>query len=43
MVDMEGRVLFWSRGAESMMGYSKAEAAGKIAHELLCTEFEAIR
>jgi PAS domain S-box-containing protein len=39
VVDMEGRVLFWSRGAESMMGYSKAEAAGKIAHELLCTEF----
>jgi len=39
VIDMEGRVQFWSRGAESMMGYSKAEAAGTIAHELLCTEF----
>jgi PAS domain S-box-containing protein len=39
VIDMEGRVLFWSRGAEAMLGYSKTEAAGKIAHELLCTEF----
>jgi PAS domain S-box-containing protein len=39
VIDMEGRVQFWSRGAEAMLGYSKAEAAGKIAHELLCTEF----
>jgi PAS domain S-box-containing protein len=36
---MEGTVLFWSRGAEAMLGYTKAQAAGKIAHELLCTEF----
>ncbi len=40
VIDMEGRVQFWSRGAEAMLGYSKAEAAGKIAHELLCTEFQ---
>ena len=39
VIDMEGRVLFWSRGAEAMLGYTKAEAAGKIAHDLLCTEF----
>jgi PAS domain S-box-containing protein len=39
VIDMEGTVLFWSRGAEAMLGYSKAVAAGKIAHELLCTEF----
>jgi len=39
VIDMEGRVQFWSRGAEAMMGYTKAEAAGKIAHEMLCTEF----
>ncbi len=38
-IDMEGRVQFWSRGAEAMLGYSKAEAAGQIAHDLLCTEF----
>jgi PAS domain S-box-containing protein len=39
VIDMEGRVQFWSRGAEAMLGYSKAEAAGQIAHDLLCTEF----
>ena len=39
VIDMEGRVQFWSRGAEAMLGYTRAEAAGKIAHELLCTEF----
>ena len=39
VIDMEGRVLFWSRGAEAMLGYSKAEASGKIAQDLLCTEF----
>jgi len=39
VIDMEGRVLFWSRGAEAMMGYTKAQAAGKIAHEMLLTEF----
>jgi len=39
VIDMEGRVQFWSRGAETMLGYTKAQAAGKIAHELLLTEF----
>jgi PAS domain S-box-containing protein len=39
VIDMEGTVLFWSRGAEVMFGYSKEQAAGKIAHDLLCTEF----
>ena len=39
VIDMEGTVLFWSRGAEAMLGYTKAQAAGKIAHEFLCTEF----
>jgi PAS domain S-box-containing protein len=39
VIDMQGSVQFWSRGAEQMLGYTKAEAAGKIAHELLCTEF----
>jgi PAS domain S-box-containing protein len=36
---MDGRVKFWSRGAEAMMGYTKEQAAGKIAHDLLRTEF----
>jgi PAS domain S-box-containing protein len=39
VIDMEGAVLFWSRGAEAMLGYTKAQAIGKIAHDLLCTEF----
>ena len=39
VIDMEGKILFWSRGAEVMFGYSKAQAVGNIAHELLCTEF----
>jgi len=39
VIDIEGRVLFWSRGAEVMLGYTKAQAVGKIAHELLRTEF----
>jgi PAS domain S-box-containing protein len=39
VIDMDGMVLFWSRGAEAMLGYSKEQAAGKIAHDLLRTEF----
>ncbi|MFZ0747638.1 MAG: PAS domain S-box protein [Terracidiphilus sp.] len=39
VIDMDGRVQFWSRGAEVMFGYTKAEAAGMIAHEMLSTEF----
>jgi PAS domain S-box-containing protein len=39
VIDMEGRVLFWSRGAEAMLGYTKAQAIGKIGHDLLRTEF----
>jgi PAS domain S-box-containing protein len=39
VIDMEGQILFWSRGAEVMFGYSKGQAIGATAHELLCTEF----
>ena len=39
VIDMEGTVLFWSRGAEAMFGYSKAQAAGTISQDLLKTEF----
>ena len=39
VIDMEGKVLFWSRGAEAMLGYTKGQAAGKISHDLLRTEF----
>jgi PAS domain S-box-containing protein len=39
VIDMEGRVQFWSRGAEAMFGYTKGETDGMIAHELLSTDF----
>ncbi len=39
VIDLEGKIHFWSRGAEVMFGYSKSHAIGKNAHELLCTEF----
>ncbi len=39
VIDMQGKIIFWSRGAETMLGYTKAEAVGNISHELLHTEF----
>jgi PAS domain S-box-containing protein len=39
VIDMDGTIRFWSRGAEAMLGYAKTEAAGKNSHDLLQTEF----
>ena len=39
VIDMDGTIRFWSRGAEAMLGYSKSQAAGKMSHDLLHTEF----
>ena len=39
VIDMDGTIRFWSRGAEEMLGYSKSEAAGRNSHDLLHTEF----
>lgn len=39
VIDMDGTLRFWSRGAEAMLGYSNADAKGKNSHELLHTEF----
>jgi PAS domain S-box-containing protein len=39
VIDMEGSIQFWSSGAEAMLGYTKEEVAGRIAHEILRTEF----
>jgi PAS domain S-box-containing protein len=39
VIDMDGTIRFWGRGAEAMLGYSKSQAAGKISHDLLRTEF----
>ena len=37
--DMHRRILFWSRGAEVLYGWSSQEALGQDAYELLKTEF----
>jgi two-component system sensor histidine kinase UhpB len=39
VIDMDGTIRFWSRGAEAMLGYSKSQATGKNSHDLLRTEF----
>lgn len=39
VVNRTGAILFWSRGAETMLGYSKGHAVGAISHALLQTEF----
>ncbi|KOP27014.1 histidine kinase [Hapalosiphon sp. MRB220] len=36
--DLENRILFWSRGAENLYGWTAEESLGKLAHELLHTE-----
>lgn len=39
--DMDNRILFWSKGAEKMYGFTKQQALGQISHEFLKTEFPA--
>ena len=36
--DLENHIVFWSRGAEKLYGYSKEEAIGRVSHEILKTE-----
>ncbi|HET6931376.1 MAG TPA: PAS domain S-box protein [Candidatus Acidoferrum sp.] len=36
--DMDDRIVVWSRGAEKIYGFTKAEALGRSSHELLQTE-----
>jgi two-component system cell cycle sensor histidine kinase/response regulator CckA len=36
---LDGRIIYWNRGAEQLYGYSEAEAIDSLTHELLATEF----
>ncbi len=36
--DLENHIVFWSRGAEKLYGFTKEEAVGRNSHELLSTE-----
>lgn len=40
---VDGHILYWSRGAEALYGYTREEAVGRISHDLLQTEFPAPR
>ena len=38
-VKPDGAIIFWNSGSEQLYGWTKNEAMGKLAHELLKTEF----
>jgi PAS domain S-box-containing protein len=37
--DLRDRVVFWNRGAQTLYGWSRREAAGLVSHELLRSRF----
>jgi PAS domain S-box-containing protein len=36
---LDGRIMYWNRGAAQLYGYSQSEAIGSFSHDLLDTEF----
>lgn len=36
---LDGRIVYWARGAERLYGWTAQEAVGRISHELLATVF----
>ncbi len=36
--DLDNRIVFWSRGAEKLYGFTKEKALGRVSHDLLRTE-----
>jgi PAS domain S-box-containing protein len=39
LLDKDSRIVYWNRGAEHTYGYTRAEAVGRFAHDLLHTTF----
>jgi PAS domain S-box-containing protein len=39
MRDQDSRITYWNAGAEHTYGYTRAEAVGRISHEILGTRF----
>lgn len=37
--DLEGKILFWNRGAEEMYGWGREDAVGRVMHNMLRGEF----
>jgi len=37
--DLDGRIVYWNRGAQNLYGWTVEQALGRIAHELLQTDF----
>ena len=38
---LDGKILFWGQGLRSLYGWTADEAIGRVAHELLATQFPA--